>query len=103
LYTESKEVFFVAKQGQRYRKYTTQQRNAFIKDLEKGMSKSQLSQKHGIPGGTARTWVHRYRKTGTLEPMKRGRPPVADKDNYKLRYEILKKFMDYTKGGGKRS
>ncbi len=103
MYTENKEVFSIAKKGQKYRKYSQEEREAFIKSLQEGLSETQLSRKHAMPLGTVQTWKHRYRHTGTLEPRKKGATTHSDQENYKLRYEILKKFMDYTKGGGKRN
>jgi len=103
LYNEDKEVFFIAKKGQKFGRYTKQQREEFIKGVQEGLSSSELAQKHDLPRGTVFTWKHRYLKTGTLEPKKKGRPEQPGKENYKLRYEILKKFMDSTKGGGKKN
>lgn len=92
----------MAKKGQTFKAYTDEERQAFIDDMKAGMSIKELSKKYRMPIGTVNTWKHRYKRLGTLEPSKRGKPSASEEKGYQIRYEILKKFMDFSKGGGKK-
>ena len=88
----------MAKKGQKFNNYTKEFKEKVIKEkLIKGGSYRYLSKKYNIPEGTIITWVDRYKKDGNqLIERKHGRPKNEEID-YKERYEILKKFLEYEK------
>jgi transposase len=44
---------------------------------------------------TIETWVRIFKRDGTLDLKKKGRPVEKEDANYKERYEILKKYQDF--------
>jgi len=41
------------------------------------------------------TWAHKYRTTGTTARKKRGRVKQDKEIDYKEKYEILKKYLEF--------
>jgi len=88
-------VFIMASKGQKFKKYTKEQKlKIILEKVEKGVSYSELETRYQVPTGTINTWVYQYRKNGGLVEKPKGRPK-NDQIDYKERYEILKKFQDY--------
>ena len=92
----------MAKKGQKFKKYQsdTLKKEVLDKYLS-GISSTVLSQKYNIPKGTIKTWATKFRKQGNLDNdiyHKRGKykKPVTLED-YKERYEILKKYQAFLK------
>ena len=85
----------MAKKGQKFKKYTFEEKMIIIKEYEQGVCSTNLSRKYGVSDNTIRTWYRAY-KQGKIEGSKIGRPKkdVGEID-YKERYEILKKFQDF--------
>jgi len=86
----------MARKGTKQNTYTDE----FIKQvvterLEQGKSYRFLEQQHGIPKGTIKTWVHKYRQRGTTERQQRGRSKQDESTDYKEKYEILKKYLEF--------
>jgi hypothetical protein len=88
-------VFFVAKKGQKFRKYELEFMNKVLKEYREGSSAGYLSNKYGIPVGTIRTWSFINKRRGALGIVKRGRSVGSKAKDYKERYEILKKFQGF--------
>jgi transposase len=85
----------MAKKGQKQRKYSEKFIEKVVKErLEEGTTAPNLSKKYNIPEGTIVTWMYKYRKTGQISRLTRGRPKVKEETNYKEKYEILKKFLE---------
>lgn len=86
----------MAKKGQTFNKYTNEFRQKIVYEkIHEGKSYTYLSRKYDIPEGTINTWVYKYNKNDNeLIIKKRGRQKQEEID-YKERYEILKKFLDY--------
>lgn len=64
--------------------------------LEKGKTYKELSKKYGIPEGTIITWVYKYKKhNGRIQKQKPGREKHDESTDYKEKYEILKKYLDF--------
>ena len=56
-------------------------------------------QEYGVSNNTIRQWKYKLRKTGTLENKKKGRISEKNltKEDWKERYEILKKYQAFLK------
>ena len=86
----------MAKKGQKFCKYTLEQKQKIIKIYnEEGIPMSQLSKDYGIPRETIKNWILYPDKS--LSKSKRGRPKLDGKIDYKQRYEILKKYQAFLK------
>ena len=90
----------MAKKGQKFNKYTEEMIIEVLEELKLGKSSLQISRKRNIPAKTIRTWkrkmiLHPELNTG----VKRGRPKESDltKEDWKERYEILKKYLAFLK------
>ena len=91
----------MAKKGQKFMKFTDEHREEILNKHLQGYSARQLGEEYGISRKTIETWkqkiIHPELNTG----KKRGRPKEADltKEDYKERYEILKKYRAFLKAG----
>ena len=92
----------MASKNQKFNSYKSEKfKNSILKKYLSGISSKELSKKHNIPEGTIKTWAYKYRRTGSLENdinHNRGKHknPVTLED-YKERYEILKKYQAFLK------
>ena len=85
----------MAKKGQKFKKYTIEEKMIIIKEYEEGICSTNLSRKYGVSDNTIRTWYRAY-KQGKVGASKIGRPKKNPNEiDYKERYEILKKFQDF--------
>jgi len=88
----------MASKGQKFKKVSLELRLRAVEEhLEKGMSLAYLGEKYGVSRHTVRTWVSIYRRDGSLDISKKGRPNKEVNIDYKEKYEILKKFQEYLK------
>lgn len=85
----------MAKKGQKFRVYDLEFKNKVLKEYQEGASAGYLSQKYDIPTGTIFTWTTIIKKRGALGIFKRGRKNKIEEKDYKERYEILKKYLDF--------
>ncbi len=85
----------MAKKGQTFRKYDLTFKKKVLKEYRAGYSQRYLSEKYEIPEGTIDTWSQIEKKYGELGIVKKGRPKGTTNEDYKERYEILKKFQDF--------
>lgn len=69
------------------------------KKYNEGISSSYLEKEYGISNNTIRQWKYKLRKNGTLVNQKRGRLKESNltKEDWKERYEILKKYQVFLK------
>ena len=95
----------MASKDQKFNKYTKEMINEVLKELKLGKSSLQISRERNIPAKTIRTWkrkmiLHPELNTG----IKRGRPKESNltKEDWKERYEILKKYRAFLKAQRKR-
>ena len=86
----------MSKKGQKYQKYTTEQRIEITKKYDEGYSSYELEQKYGISNNTIRMWKYQYEKGNNFQ-NKKGRSPGSTDIDYKERYEILKNFQAFLK------
>lgn len=85
----------MAKKGQKFNKYTPEQRKEILDKYLSGQGSSRsLSKEYGISYKTINTWIRAYKQDIPLGYQKKGRPKDENID-YKERYEILKKFQAF--------
>ena len=90
----------MAKKGQKFKKYSSDIKKIILDRYLKGESSVSLGKEFGISQNTIQTWgkqikwPEKYKKLG-----KCGRPKEKDltKEDYKERYEILKKYQAFLK------
>ena len=91
----------MAKKGQKFKKYSDEIKQQIILDLHKGISHKYISKKYNIPLGTIDTWASKlyYPVNYPGYGQKRGRPKATNltKEDWKERYEILKKYQAFLK------
>lgn len=89
----------MAKKGQKFRKFTDEERTEIVGKYLKGNTYERIAKEYDISWKTVESMVRKYRKTGTTIIEKRGRPKEKDltKEDYKERYEILKKYQAFLK------
>ena len=91
----------MASKGQKFQKYSQEEKEQILNEYLRGVSSTYLSKKYNIPKGTIKTWSmkvyhpEKYSRHG----QKRGRPKekTLTKDDWKERYEILKKYQAFLK------
>jgi transposase-like protein len=62
----------MAKKGQKFKKYTLEEKMIIIKEYEQGICSTNLSRKYGVSDNTIRTWYRAY-KQGKVGATKIGR------------------------------
>ena len=89
----------MASKGQQFLRYTEDEKNEIIQRYLKGESGYQLAKQYGIPVGTIKTWKTKIDHPEKITFKQRGRPKEKDltKEDYKERFEILKKYQAFLK------
>ena len=89
----------MAKKGQKFKKFTDEERTEIVDKYLKGSTYKRVANEYGISWKTVEGMVRKYRRTGTTIAEKRGRLKEKDltKEDYKERYEILKKYQAFLK------
>lgn len=89
----------MAKKGQKFQRYTDEEKANIISEYFKGKeSLESIAQKYGITSRkTVFNWLKKYRETGTINSTKRGKPSKNEEIDYRIRYEILKKYRAFLK------
>ena len=92
-------IFSIASKGQKFLKYSDEEKNEILQRYLNGESGYQLAKKYGISVNTIKTWKYKINHLEKLKYIKRGRPKEKDltKEDYKERYEILKKYQAFIK------
>ena len=98
-YTSERRCFSMASKGQKFIHYTENEKNEILQKYINGESGYQLAKEYGIPVGTIKTWKNKVNHPKLCSSNKRGRPKEKDlaKEDYKERYEILKKYQAFLK------
>ena len=99
-YTSERRCFSVASKGQKFKKHNNDIKEIILDRYLKRESSVSLGKEFGISQNTIQTcgkqikWPEKYKKFG-----KRGRPKEKNltKEDYKERYEILKKYQAFLK------
>ena len=89
----------MAKKGQKFQRYTDEEKAKIISEyLEGKESLRSMAEKYGITSRkTIFNWLRKYRTTGSTNNSKRGRHLKEEEIDYKVRYEILKKYRAFLK------
>ena len=85
----------MARKGQKLRKYCTEFKEQILYEYQNGYSSRYLGKKYDIPYQTIDMWLYRIRHN--LGGTKHGRPKVKNLtlEDYRERYEILKKYQAF--------
>ena len=92
----------MASKGQKFNKYTEEIINEVLEELKLGKSSLQISRERNIPAKTIRTWKLKrilHPENYLRQGQKRGRQKESTltKEDWKERYEILKKYQAFLK------
>jgi uncharacterized protein YjcR len=91
----------MAKRGQKFIKYTDDERKEILNKYINGIPSLRLAKEYGIPAKTIRNWKRKYQNPDLYPGLgnKRGRYKNSKltKEDYKERYEILKKYRAFLK------
>ena len=92
----------MASQGQKFNNYTPEIKKAILKEyFDNNAGISFLSRKYGVPRGSIKTWIfktnHQIDVKVDHRPGASGRPITRNLslEDYKERYEILKKYQAF--------
>lgn len=92
----------MASKGQKFNKYSINLKDKIINELLKGKSYTELSRKYDVSAKTISTWQQKLRHPEKYPGYGRKRcGRLKEKnltiDDYKERYEILKKYQAFLK------
>ena len=90
----------MASKGQKFNKYTQEFKSMILDEYLSGVSSRFLEEKYNISRYTIQTWGKKYKYPDKYQKLgRRGRPKEKDLtiDDYKERYEILKKYQAFLK------
>jgi hypothetical protein len=91
----------MAKKGQKFIKYIDDERNEILNKYLNGVPSLRLAEEYGIPSKTIRNWKRKVLNPDLYPGLgqKRGRfkEESLTKEDYKERYEILKKYRAFLK------
>ena len=92
----------MASKGQKFNSYSPELKNEILeKYFSNQASFRSLAREYNISLGTIKTWIRNSKKgidiTVDHRPGNTGRKSKSDNENYKEKYEILKKFQAFLK------
>ena len=91
----------MAEKGQKFNKYSQEIKNKIYKELLDGKSYNELARKYDINPKTISTWQQKLRHPDKYlgHGKKRGKPKGTNltKEDWKERYEIIKKYQAFLK------
>ena len=104
-----KEVFFLmASKGQKFKNYgnSANIKVAILEEYKLKRNIKELAERYNIPEGTIKTWTSKLNHPELYlnQGQKRGKPKEKNltKEDYKERYEILKKYQAFLKAQRKK-
>ena len=68
----------MASKGQKYRKYTNEEKNEILEKYKEGISSSYIAKEYGISASTIREWKYKSNHVELFTGNKRGRPKEKD-------------------------
>jgi len=88
----------MAKKGQKFNECNHDLKNRIIKEIQSGRDSYSLEREYGVSNNTIRMWKYKLNHPELITGNKRGRykRPVSLED-YKERYEIIKKYQAFLK------
>ena len=90
----------MALKGQKFKTFTNEERTEIVNKYMSGKSSyAILAKEYNISWKTVESMVRKFKKTGLTIKDKRGRPKETNltKEDWKERYEILKKYQAFLK------
>ena len=91
----------MASKGQKFKRYSDEVKNTILEELRNGYSCRYLSRKYNVSEKTISTWQQKiwHPELYPNQGKKRGRPKEMNltKEDWKERYEILKKYQAFLK------
>ena len=89
----------MASKGQRFSKYSNEFKDIILNKIKQGQSLRYIAKQYNIPFGTICSWTDKKNHPEKIMNLKRGRPKEKDltKEDWKERYEILKKYQAFLK------
>ena len=89
----------MASKGQRFSKYSNEFKDIILNKIKQGQSLRYVAKQYNIPFGTICSWTDKKNHPEKIMNLKRGRPREKDltKEDWKERYEILKKYQAFLK------
>ena len=92
----------MAKKGQKFAKYDNTFIQEIVNELKKGIPATRLSKENNIPLHTVKTWKRKFVNHPEFPGLGRkptGRPKEKNLtlEDYKERYEVLKKYRAFLK------
>ena len=88
----------MASKGQKFLNYLEEEKNEIIIRYKNGESGYQWAKEYGIPVSTIKTWKYKIDHIEKITGNKKGRQKKElTKEDYKERYEILKKYQAFLK------
>ena len=90
----------MAKKGQKFIRFTDEERTEIVGKYLAGKGGYRaLAREYGISWKTVESMIRKYRKTGTTISEQKGRPTEREltREDYKERFEILKKYRAFLK------
>ena len=85
----------MASKGQKFRKYDSKTKEQILNEYHNGASSRFLGKKYNIPYSTIDTWLHNIRHGKVGNPKGRPKTNNLTLEDYKERYEILKKYQAF--------
>ncbi len=90
----------MASKGQKFKNYSPEFKEMILKEYFDGKGAEYLGRKYSIAPGTIKNWIRKLKKGGNLSIDGRGRKATGRPkyknltlEDYKERYEILKKYQ----------
>ena len=89
----------MASKGQKFNKYSAELKLEIMNKVKEGVSNRYLAKQYNIPSGTIFTWTDKNNHPEKVTEFKRGRKKEKNltKEDWKERYEILKKYQAFLK------
>ncbi|MGM9878022.1 MAG: IS630 transposase-related protein, partial [Bacilli bacterium] len=87
----------MASKGQKFNKYSDDLKQEIMSQIKQGMSIRYVAKQYNIPSGTIFTWTDKKNHPEKVTGLKRGRKNEKNltKEDWKERYEILKKYQAF--------
>lgn len=85
----------MAKKGQKYLKFTAEKKDEILKKYFSGVASPCLSKEYGVSQNTIRMWSYNLKHGKGGRPRGRPKQKELSKEDYKERYEILKKYQAF--------
>ena len=88
----------MAKKGQKFMHYTNEEKEEILNKYLNGIPSLQLEKEYGISSSTISEWKYKANHPELITGNKKGRQKQElTKEDYKERYEIIKKYQAFLK------